>query len=253
MSERPRRRKVAALLRQFVGLAQSHQVQEWRYWMHILQRAAALLGPPWDQRLPNPEGVPVWGPPPEGWDERDLARLADEMSWLLFASVGIDAADWNLHSSPDRPQPLRIFPVRLYVDGIRSPYNLGSLFRTAEAMGVRGLLLSPSCPDPRHPRCQRVSMGAAERVPWERVEAPPLDEPLFGLETGGVPLDTFPFPPRGVLALGSEEWGLSPAMVEACRRSLGLVSIPLWGSKGSLNVAASAAIALWAWIRVLAQ
>jgi TrmH family RNA methyltransferase len=67
------------------------------------------------------------------------------------------------------------------------------------------------------------------------------------METGGVPLEEFPFPRRAVLIVGSEELGVSPRGLAAADASLGRVSIVTFGAKGSLNVSAAFGIAMQAW------
>lgn len=250
MAARPRMRKVAALLRVFARLWKEGRVDHWGYWIEVMRLGADLSGIVLEHPLPKPDeaGFLASDPPP-GWDGAYLARTADEIAWKLFAQVGIEAADWNLHASSDVPSVGRTFPIRLYLDQIRSPYNLGAIFRTAAAFGVEKIILSKDCPSPDHPRCQRTSMGSTDRVAWERSVDIPLDLPLFGLETGGRDLELFEFPSCGLAVLGSEEWGLRPQNLARCRASLGLISIALPGQKSSLNVAAAAAILLHRWTR----
>jgi TrmH family RNA methyltransferase len=104
-------------------------------------------------------------------------------------------------------------------------------------------------------------MGCVEILPWERLVFPaaPADAeaahtlsrmlpgPIFALETGGTPIARFPFPSRGVLIAGSEELGVSPGALAAADASLGRLSIPTRGAKGSLNVSVAFGIAMAAW------
>jgi TrmH family RNA methyltransferase len=74
---------------------------------------------------------------------------------------------------------------------------------------------------------------------WERLPVDPfaaLEGPFFALETGGIAIADFPFPRRGIMIAGSEELGVSPRALAAADASLGRISIPTWGAKGSLNV-----------------
>jgi TrmH family RNA methyltransferase len=132
------------------------------------------------------------------------------------------------------------------------------MFRTAESFGIEKILLSPFCADPHHRRAERTAMGCIDIIPWERNDlfcasgyslADNSGEPLpvFALETGGIPLDEFPFPHRGLLIVGSEELGVSPGALEAADASLGRVSIPCYGAKASLNVSVAFGIAIQAW------
>ena len=144
---------------------------------------------------------------------------------------------------------LRPFYPGLYVyaEDIRAPFNLGSIFRTAEAFGAEKLLLSEGCVSPEQPRAQRSAMGCIGFLPWEYrpLEDLPDGLPVFALETGGVPITSFSFPKRGIVLLGSEELGLS---AEALKKvSAGIVSIPMKGIKASLNVAVAFGILMQYW------
>jgi len=142
--------------------------------------------------------------------------------------------------------------MRAYLEDLRSPFNVGAAFRSADAFAVEELLLSPFCADPLHPRALRSAMGATELVPWRRGSLEDLDGlgSVFVLELGGTDLDEFEFPERGVVILGSEELGASP---EALSRAEARVSIPMHGSKGSLNAGVAFGILLHAWRRSLAR
>ncbi|MBN1241685.1 MAG: TrmH family RNA methyltransferase [Spirochaetales bacterium] len=136
--------------------------------------------------------------------------------------------------------------MRAFLEDLRSPFNVGAAFRSADAFGVEELLLSPFCADPLHPRALRSAMGATELVPWRRASLEELDGlgEVFVLELGGTPIDEFDFPERGVVILGSEELGASP---EALARAGARVSIPMYGTKGSLNAGVAFGILLHAW------
>ena len=174
----------------------------------------------------------------------------------VMASLGIVPADWDFFD-PESGLLSRlqgaVLPISLYLDDIRSPYNVGSIFRTAEAFGVRQLYLSQFTADAEHKRALRTSMGATSVVPWRRetLEAVAEDQPVFALELGGIDIEEFPFPSEGVAVLGSEELGISPEARRIAEQSAGIVSIPLRGAKGSLNVAAACGILLQAWQRNL--
>jgi TrmH family RNA methyltransferase len=100
-------------------------------------------------------------------------------------------------------------------------------------------------------------------IPWEFLPHDPFDDeysaqsflgmPLFALETGGTSLADFHFPVRGILIAGSEELGVSPRALAAADASLGRVSIPTWGAKGSLNVSGAFAIVMHTWAEYLAK
>ena len=74
------------------------------------------------------------------------------------------------------------------------------------------------------------------------------DIPVFALEIGGQDIRSFEFPERGVCIIGSEETGITNEAREKAESSLGIVSIPQFGAKGSINVASAAAILLYKWM-----
>ena len=138
--------------------------------------------------------------------------------------------------------------MAVYAEDIRSPFNIGSIFRTAEAMGCEQVYISPLCIDPSHPRAVRSGMGCIETMGWTRcpLDELPRDRPVFVLETGGTPINEFDFPEQGIVIIGSEELGVSP---EALRRADGgCVSIPMTGLKASLNVGVAFGILMQAWV-----
>ena len=143
--------------------------------------------------------------------------------------------------------------VYVYAEDIRAPFNLGSIFRTAEAFGAEKLLLSEGCVSPEQPRAQRSAMGCTQFLPWEYcpLEALPADLPVFALETGGTPITSFSFPNRGIVLLGSEELGLSAEALKSV--SAGVVSIPMKGIKASLNVAVAFGILMQYWTAALSE
>ena len=93
-------------------------------------------------------------------------------------------------------------------------------------------------------------MGATDVVPWHRggLEALAAPGEAFALEMRGESIDTFEFPKRGIVVVGSEELGVSPEAMALCRRT---VSIPMLGAKGSLNAGVAFGVLMDAWRRSL--
>ena len=200
----------------------------------------------------------------EPFDEKRACNLARNN---LLAIIGTFPAEWDLiiapHASPLDEKGLvkqrDFFPgVFVYAEDIRSPFNCGSIFRTAEAMGAEKVLISPMCIDPNHPKALRSGMGCIETIGFERKSIPELEEfarekelPIFVLETGGSDIEEFEFPQRGICIIGSEELGVSPQALNAA--SYGRVSIPMKGLKASLNVGVAYGILMQAWVRKLTE
>ena len=202
--------------------------------------------------------------------QADSRRALNSVHHVLLTETGRTQADWDFIESSgaldkSKRQP---FPgMQVYLEDIRSPFNVGAMFRAAESFGADKVWLSPICADPRHKRALRTAMGCVDLLPWEQLKGDPfipvlpllMEEtkqksappefyaPFFALETGGTPLADFSFPPEGVLLVGSEELGLSPPALAAADASLGRVSIPVRGAKGSLNVSVAFGIVMQAW------
>jgi len=182
--------------------------------------------------------------------------------------VGIVKADWDLNKANGKEKSLhsqssrnsKRFPISLFLDDIRSPYNIGSIFRNADAFGVKNLILTEDCPPPTHSRAKRTAMGSVENLPYQTINfdkkieflKSQLEEvPIFALELGGTEISQFNFPTEGIAILGSEELGVSPQILEIVDKSLGRVSIPMLGNKGSLNVSVASGILLNRWSEFL--
>ena len=186
----------------------------------------------------------------------DEHRVCNTARNALLAIIGTFPAEWDLiiapHANNATVLKRTFFPgVCVYAEDIRSPFNVGSLFRTAEAMGCEKVFISPQCTDPSQSHALRSGMGCIETLGYTRcsLDELPADKPVFVLETGGTPLNEFTFPKEGIVIIGSEELGVSP---EALRRgSYGRVTIPMTGLKASLNVGVAFGILMQAWVNAL--
>jgi len=137
--------------------------------------------------------------------------------------------------------------------------NVGAAFRSAAALGIDAVLVTPHCADPLYRRSVRVSMGTVFQVPWTRIERwPAMDElheqgfavAALALSDESVGLDDFAASEactapgsRVAVVLGTEGDGLSRRTIVAADE---VVRIPMAGGVDSLNVAAAAAVAFWA-------
>ena len=179
---------------------------------------------------------------------RDRAVLRQRLALHL----GVGTADWDLQAPSDRKGPVTRFPFSLYLDDVRSPFNVGSMIRTAEAYGFDAVYTSPATPGLVHPRTLRTAMGAEAHLKVESLSLADLSArwagcPIFALELGGTPVDRFEFPPEGLVLVGGEELGLSPEALAWADGSAGRVSLPLYGRKASLNVGVAFGILAAAW------
>lgn len=170
--------------------------------------------------------------------EREVARSKVTDVDILDADLPADAA-------VGKPMPLIVV-----VDSVRSAFNLGGIFRTAECFGVRELVLCGYSPLPDQLSVAKAALGAEKLVTWRYAEdirsvlaeLKALGTSCFALETvaGAPDIATFAWPFPCALVLGNERFGLDPDVVAACD---GAVRIPLYGRKNSLNVVTAFAVA----------
>jgi len=146
-------------------------------------------------------------------------------------------------------------PVEALLDNIRSVFNVGAMFRTADGAGLRRLHLCGITATPRHPKVAKTALGAEQSTPWTRytnaldaartlrdqgaqlwaLERRPGSESLFLADPrqAGAPI---------VLIVGNELAGIDPQLLDLCDRVL---HIPMAGVKQSLNVAIAFGVAAY--------
>lgn len=188
------------------------------------------------------------------FDERRACNVARH---ALLELIGTFPAEWDLVIAPHAQEKLSVEKrnffkgVSVYAEDIRSPFNIGSIFRTAEAMGCESVFISPNCTDPSQSKAVRSGMGCIETLGYTRcsLDELPQDRPVFVLETGGTDINDFEFPEKGVVIIGSEELGVSPEALK--RATYGTVTIPMTGLKASLNVGVAFGILMQKWVESL--
>ena len=161
-----------------------------------------------------------------------------------------------VRSGQDRPDTL----ILVALDGVEDPQNLGAIARVAEAAGAAGLILTERRAPPLGPAVARASAGAIESLPVARVAnlAAALDRLkdlgfwVFGADPEAAE-DLFSLPDRlfrgdACLVLGAEGRGLRPGIRRRVDHAL---RVPMAGRVASLNVAATAAVVLYEWVRRL--
>lgn len=139
------------------------------------------------------------------------------------------------------------------LDNIRSAYNVGSIFRTCEGLGVSEIILTGITPTPDHPRLSKTGLGAEQKISWQHQNNAGValstlhDEGVFiiGLECAdkAMPLQAFEanLDEKPVcLVAGNERLGIDPVIQDLCDL---LVCIPMQGVKESFNVSVAFAIA----------
>ena len=164
-----------------------------------------------------------------------------------------------------RPAPLSAAQIcqnarRVAVlENIVDSTNIGAIFRSAAALNMDAVLLTPSCCDPLCRRAVRVSMGTVFQVPWAQISASPADwtdngirqlhalgfkPAAMALSDRSVSIDdaALAAEPRLAIVLGTEGDGLAHSTIAACDYT---VKIPMSHGVDSLNVAAASAVAFW--------
>ena len=145
------------------------------------------------------------------------------------------------------------------LEGIVDSTNLGAIFRSAAALGIDAVLVTPTCTDPLYRRAVRVSMGTVFQVPWTRIGTEPGDWPDDGLarlramgfasaamalreESLSMEDPRLRAVDKLAVVLGTEGDGLSDGTIARCDYT---VRIPMARGVDSLNVAAASAVAFW--------
>lgn len=145
------------------------------------------------------------------------------------------------------------------LEGIVDPTNVGAIFRSAAALNMDAVLVTPTCCDPLYRRAARVSMGTVFQIPWTRIGSAPADWPqpgidrlrALGFRTAAMALSDTAVSiadpqlcaeEKLAIVLGTEGDGLATHTIASCDYT---VCIPMSHGVDSLNVAAASAVAFW--------
>lgn len=147
-------------------------------------------------------------------------------------------------------------PAVILLDHVRSMFNVGSFFRTADAAGLERLLLCGITAHPPQPGIAKTALGADQTVPWEYYVDSAVALRMFrargyqlaAIETGERAVDLFDWTPRWPVCVvfGNEADGLDPDLVASCDAH---VRLPMRGVKNSLNVATAGGIVAYELLR----
>ncbi|MEO8598001.1 MAG: RNA methyltransferase [Candidatus Solibacter sp.] len=147
-------------------------------------------------------------------------------------------------------------PVTVLLDNVRSMYNVGAFFRTADAVSLQKLLLCGITASPPMKAIAKTALGAEDTVPWEHSwEALPALEAvrargyeIAAIETSVHAVDLFDWQPRFPVCVvfGHEVEGIGPEISSLCDTH---VRIPMLGAKHSLNVATAGGVVLYELLR----
>jgi 23S rRNA (guanosine2251-2'-O)-methyltransferase len=147
-------------------------------------------------------------------------------------------------------------PVSVLLDNVRSLYNVGSFFRTADAAGIEKLYLAGITGHPPKRAISKTALGAEETVPWEHIWEPlPLLQgvrergcEIAAIETSLHAIDLFEWQPRFPVCVifGHEVDGIRPEVSQLADTH---VRIPMLGMKHSLNVATAGGVVIYELLR----
>ncbi len=142
--------------------------------------------------------------------------------------------------------------IHIVLDRLRSAHNVGNIFRLADAVGANEIVCCGYTAAPPHPKLVKTAMGADKTVPFRSF--PTAADALRELKAEGckaVAVETletacdawkFDYPEKIALVLGNEALGISPDALELCDAA---VSLPMFGTKVSINVGNCAAVVLY--------
>lgn len=144
--------------------------------------------------------------------------------------------------------------IIVLLDNIRSAYNVGSIFRTADAFLIEAIFICGYTPPPTHRAVHKTALGAVETVNW--IQFANIEEAIHQLKENNytvyaieqaeqsIALDTFQSSSNQKIAvvLGNEVTGVQDSVMQICD---GCIEIPQHGMKHSLNVSVAAGVVLW--------
>jgi tRNA G18 (ribose-2'-O)-methylase SpoU len=154
--------------------------------------------------------------------------------------------------APEAIPPIPRNPIHVVLDNLRSAYNVGSIFRTADAGAVQHIHLCGMSAHPPHRKLEKTALGAFAYVPWTYHErtADALDalgeagitRVAIEVADGAVPMHEFNWPSPVAIVLGNEVTGIGPRTLAHCDA---VVRIPMRGFKNSINVATAFGVVLY--------
>ena len=148
--------------------------------------------------------------------------------------------------------PLVDYQLHIVIDNIRSAYNVGSIFRTADATGCAMLHICGLAPHPPNPKLDKTALGSIESVPWKYYGK--ATQAIDNLEKYNIPIYSVEITPKSLdyrkvkypntlaLVFGHELNGITQPILD---KSDAIIQIPMCGKKASLNVATAAGIVMF--------
>lgn len=171
--------------------------------------------------------------------------LANRYHWHL-EQAGLSLKEHHLLPSRiPKAKPTKPFgPIAIYLDHVRSHYNIANILRTVEALRIGSVHFSPLTPYIDNEKIAHIAQGAVGLVPtFQNTPLSNLPRPLIALDTHAkaTSLYEYEFPEIFTLIAGNEESGISP---ETLKEADVILEIPMQGACRSINVACAVSIAL---------
>lgn len=183
---------------------------------------------------------------------RHFATIAVPFERYLKKSIQDD--DFMVSSQDRDHLVMKRVPLHFVIDNMRSAFNVGSIYRTADTLGAQKIWLTGYSPTPHQIQVERAALGSTLIIDWEACTFQNAIEHLkaqkikiIALETSAKALDiSFPYAEEEPVAfvIGNERFGLDPDQLKLCDE---IRRIPTFGIKNSLNAATAAAIAGYEW------
>ena len=166
-----------------------------------------------------------------------------------------NARDLRYHKPTEKQlTSLQRYPIYIILDDVLDTYNIGAIFRLADAVAAKEVIICGRSETPPNIKIHRAAIGTEEWIPWSyqstavtaikelREKVTSINVLAIELNEKSVDYDKLNYRfPLG-LVVGNESHGISPAVREEVN---GMIEIPMWGFNKSLNVMVSLAIVLW--------
>lgn len=164
-----------------------------------------------------------------------------------------------LKKNLERTTPGKLGNVKILLHNVRSMHNVGAAFRSADAFGIDGILISGFTPHPPRPEISKTAIGAEKHVEWKKIEDDNLESHLKRLRQSGyrfialeqttdstlLPDYILPKDQSICLIFGNEVTGVDEELLPIVDD---FVEIPQYGHKHSLNVSVTVGVALYAFL-----
>jgi tRNA G18 (ribose-2'-O)-methylase SpoU len=187
------------------------------------------------------------------WTHRQFLDLLVPLE--RFLNKQVTDADF-IHDRPDKNTFLQIpkTSIVLIADHIRSAFNVGAFFRTADAFAIEQIILTGYTPTPDHPAVTKTALGSQKFVAWQHIESTrqAIEElktkaySICALETTNNAQNIYQFklPKKLALLVGNERFGINKDLLFLTDH---IIKIPMLGQKNSLNVATTFALVAYEW------